>query len=106
VFHRTKIVVIVWFVAVLCVATLMAGLAIAQKTPPKPQDKVGMGEADVTELLLLMDTDKSGKVSKQEFMKFMEAEFNRLDKDKSGELDVKELLQMQRPVRIPPAVGK
>ena len=38
-----------------------------------------------------MDTDKNGKVSKQEWMKFMEAEFNRLDKDKSGELTPQEL---------------
>jgi Ca2+-binding EF-hand superfamily protein len=42
-------------------------------------------------LLLLMDTDKSGKISKQEWMTFMEAEFDRLDKDKKGELDVREL---------------
>jgi Ca2+-binding EF-hand superfamily protein len=80
-------------------------IALAQKEPaPKAQDKVAIGEAEVTQLLLLMDTDKSGKVSKAEFMKFMEAEFTRLDKDRSGELDPKELLQMQRPVR--PAVGK
>jgi hypothetical protein len=32
-------------------------------------------------------------------MSFMEAEFNRLDKDKSGELDVKELEQSQFKVR-------
>jgi Ca2+-binding EF-hand superfamily protein len=36
-------------------------------------------------------TDKNGKISKKEFMAFMEAEFERLDKDKSGELDAKEL---------------
>jgi hypothetical protein len=30
---------------------------------------------------------------KQEWMKFMEAEFDRLDKNKSGELDAKELAQ-------------
>jgi Ca2+-binding EF-hand superfamily protein len=38
-----------------------------------------------------MDTDKNGKVSKQEFMAFMSAEFDRLDKNKDGELDVSEL---------------
>jgi Ca2+-binding EF-hand superfamily protein len=42
-------------------------------------------------LLLLMDADQNGKISKEEYMRFMEAEFNRLDIDKSGELDVKEL---------------
>ena len=45
-------------------------------------------------MLLLMDVDKSGKVSKAEFMGFMEAEFQRMDINKDGELDVKELLQM------------
>jgi Ca2+-binding EF-hand superfamily protein len=40
-----------------------------------------------------MDTDKNGKISKEEWMKFMEAEFDRLDKDKSGELDVEEIAQ-------------
>jgi hypothetical protein len=40
-----------------------------------------------------MDRYRSGKVSKQEFMSFMEEEFQRLDVDKDGELDVKELTQ-------------
>ena len=32
-------------------------------------------------------------VSRQEYMKFMEAEFDRLDKEKKGELDAKKLAQ-------------
>jgi Ca2+-binding EF-hand superfamily protein len=52
-----------------------------------------------------MDTDKNGKISKKEFMDFMAAEFDRLDKDKSGELDPKELTQ-SRIRATPPAVGK
>lgn len=55
-------------------------------------------------LLLLMDTNKSGKVSKQEWMKFMETEFDRLDVKHDGELDVKELTQSE--MRYHPAVGK
>lgn len=63
------------------------------------KDKIAAGQPEVKQLLLLMDADKNGKVSKQEFMRFMEAEFDRLDKDKSGELDVKELTQLQvRPI--------
>jgi len=72
--------------------------AVAQKvTPqsPKPAapgaDKAGLREEDVKELLLLMDTDKNGKISKAEWMKFMSEEFDRLDKDKNGELDPEEL---------------
>jgi len=60
-------------------------------TPESP--KVAAGAVDVTQLVFLMDTDKNGKISKKEFMDFMSAEFDRLDKDKSGELDVKELQQ-------------
>jgi EF hand len=56
------------------------------------------------QLLLAMDTDKSGKVSKQEWMKFMEAEFDRLDTDHKGQLDVKELMQSR--MRVRPFVGK
>ncbi len=36
-----------------------------------------------------MDADKNGKVSRQVYMKFMGAEFDSLDKAKTGELDVK-----------------
>ncbi len=42
------------------------------------------------QLVLAMDTDKNGKISKAEWMKFMEAEFDRLDTDHSGELDIKD----------------
>ncbi len=61
--------------------------------PPKSEKRSALtaGEAAAKQLLLLMDTDKSGKVSKQEWMSFMEAEFDRLDKNKDGELDLKEL---------------
>jgi len=65
-----------------------------QKVPPR-EKKVAAGEREAKKLLLLMDKDQNGKVSKQEFMSFMEAEFDRLDKDKNGELDVKELTQSQ-----------
>jgi len=56
---------------------------------------VAAGVVDVTQLVLLMDADKNGKISKREFMDFMSAEFDRLDTDKSGELDVKELEKSQ-----------
>jgi hypothetical protein len=69
------------------------GQSPAPYTPQSP--KVAAGEVDVKQLLLLMDTDKNGKISKKEFMDFMAAEFDRLDIDKSGELDVKELEKSQ-----------
>ncbi len=94
--------------AAILVFVSVTGSAVAQKTDksePKEQRAMALGEDDVKQLLLMMDTDKSGKVSRQEFMNFMAAEFDRLDKDKSGELDVKELAQSRiRSSR--PAVGK
>jgi len=92
--RRTKRVWIILAVSALVATGSLLGHAAAQKVSvPKPQDKLALGEEDVKQLLLLMDTDRHGKVSRQEYMKFMEAEFNRLDRDKTGELDVKTLTQ-------------
>ena len=43
-----------------------------------------------------METDSDGKVSKQEFMSFMEAEFDSLDQKKEGKLDVREPTQQPK----------
>lgn len=98
-----------WFLAVLVAVIVGAGVsmgpAMAQKATPKTTDKAALAESEVKQLLLLIDTDKNGKISKQEFMNFMQAEFDRLDTDKSGELDTKELAQSQLRVSRP-AVGK
>jgi Ca2+-binding EF-hand superfamily protein len=47
-----------------------------------------------TQLLPLMDKDHSGKVSRQEFMAYMDQEFDRLDTNHDGQLDVDELAEM------------
>jgi EF hand domain-containing protein len=104
---RTKIVRITLAIAVLVATAAILGTAVAQRAAvPKPQDKLALGEYEVKQLLFLMDTDDSGKISKQEWMKFMEAEFDRLDKDKKGQLDVKELTQSRLRVSHPVSVGK
>ena len=80
--------------AVMSATGLAAGTAVAQKVAAAtPPDKLALADGNVKELLLLMDADRNGKISKQEWMSFMEAEFNKLDRDGSGELDPKELLQ-------------
>jgi len=86
----------------------LLGTAVAQTKAgvPRAQDKLALGEDGVKQLLLLIDTDKKGKISKQEWMRFMEAEFERLDKLKSGELDVKELTQSKLRVSHFVSVGK
>ncbi len=76
--------------AVMLAAGPWVGSALAVIDPPSPVS-LARGEKEAKRLLAIMDKDKNGKVSKQEFMAFMEAEFDRLDKDKSGELDLKEL---------------
>ena len=73
---------------------IAAGSVVAQDSDPKAEaqkeKKLAAGEREAKKMLLLMDTDKSGKVSKQEFMSFMEAEFNKLDTNHDGALDLKE----------------
>lgn len=105
--RRTKIALLMVVVAMLATTSGILGTAVAQKaTVPKPQDKLAIGEDEAKQLLLLIDTDKKGKISKQQWMKFMEAEFDRLDKSRSGELDVTELMQSK--LRVSPflSVGK
>ena len=105
--NRTKVVLAMLVIAMLATPWGMERTAVAQKAAvPKPQDKLAIGEDEVKRLLPLMDHDKDGKVSKQEFLRFMEAEFDRLDKTKSGELDVRELMQSK--LRVSPflSVGK
>jgi Ca2+-binding EF-hand superfamily protein len=79
-----KLVVIVPFLFL----AMMASPSVAQQGATSAQQQ---GESDVKELLKLMDRDRNGKVSRAEFMRFMSAEFNRLDVNKDGELDVNEL---------------
>jgi len=82
---------------------IAAGSVVAQDSDPKAEaqkeKKLAAGEREAKKMLLLMDTDKSGKVSKEEFMSFMEAEFQRMDINKDGELDVKELTDSRVQVR-------
>jgi Ca2+-binding EF-hand superfamily protein len=82
------------------------GTAMAQSSGAGPDSKqkeknLAAGEVEAKRLLVLMDRDQSGKVSKQEFMSFMEEEFKRLDINKDGELDVQELTRL----RLTPHVG-
>ena len=89
------------FVIVVLMFALVAAAAGQRASTPKAQDKKALGESEVKQLLLLMDTDKNGKISKKEYMDFMAAEFDRLDRDKSGELDPKELTESQFRVSHP-----
>lgn len=76
--------------------------AFAQKSSvPKTQNGPRLNADEVQQLLVLMDTNKDGKITKQEWMTFMAAEFDRLDKDHSGDLDAKDLEQSRLRVSRP-----
>jgi hypothetical protein len=81
-------------IAMLLAAITFLGTAAAQKSNvPRAQDRLALGEENVKQLLLLMDTDRNGMVSKETYMKFMEAEFQRLDAQNQGKLNAKLLTQ-------------
>jgi len=84
---------------VLAAAMLAAGGRAWAVINPPSELALARGQKEAIRLLAIMDKDKNGKVSKEEFLNFMSAEFDRLDRDKSGELDVQELTW--RPVGRP-----
>jgi hypothetical protein len=89
--NRVRLIVIL---AVLVAAATFLGTAAAQKASvPRPQDRLALGEEQVKQLLLIMETDSNGMISKQEYMKFMEAEFERLDKSRQGQVNARQLNQ-------------
>jgi hypothetical protein len=106
-FKQANVVKVTLALAILVASSAVLETTVAQKASvPRAQDKLALGENQIKQLLLLMDTDKNGKISKQEYMRFMEAEFDRLDKNKSGDLDVKELTQSSLLASHPVYVGK
>jgi EF hand len=94
--------------AVLIAPGVVPRTAVAQTkaSVPKPQDKLVIAENEFKQLLLLMDANKNGKISKEEYMRFMEAAFDRFDKNHNGELDVKEVTQSKLSVTHFTSVGK
>jgi len=99
--RRQKILLLLVVAGMFTAGVTLRTIASGQSSSPDTQNitpqspKVAAGEIEAKKLLLLMDTDQNGKVSRQEFMNFMAAEFDRLDKNKDGQLDVKELTQSQ-----------
>jgi len=80
-----------------------AAVAQTKANVPKPQNTLLLREDATKQLLLLMDTDKNGKITRQEWMRFMGEEFDKLDKDKKGELDPR---QFRQSVSVRSATGR
>lgn len=90
----------IWLVAfvVSALLTVFGAVAAQKSTAPPPSQHKGAivaGQAAAKQLLLLMDTDKDGSISKIEWMTFMEAEFDRLDTNHDGFVDVKDMEKSQ-----------
>jgi Ca2+-binding EF-hand superfamily protein len=85
---RTIIALIAMSLVVGTVST--AALAASKRTD-------AAAESDVRKLLLLMDKDKNGTVSKDEFLQYLSQAFDRLDVNKSGQLESNELSNAKSP---------
>jgi hypothetical protein len=101
--NRMKIVLAVAAFAATCA---LPGHAVAQKQMTfKPLDTAAAREIEVKQLLLLVDTDKDGAISKQDWLKLMDAEFDRIDRNRAGVLKVNAIPQPQQPVKYRPIPG-
>jgi predicted nucleotidyltransferase len=106
--RRKRVVVLI--ISALFIIGTMVGTAAAQREndmPPITEHKaiVDARRNEAKRMMLLMDTNKDGKVSKEEWMGFMEREFDRLDTNHDGFVDVKDMEKSQFQVRHG-AVGK
>ena len=84
----------IMIILLFAVAFTTGPFALNRAAAPAREDRQRLKEDEVNLLFFLMDTNKNGKISKQEWMTFMSGEFDRLDTDKSGDLDPKELAQL------------
>jgi hypothetical protein len=76
------------FIALVLVGTVV----VVQKDGDlKRPDLAVLATENVKEILLVMDTGRNGKITREQWMKFMATEFDRLDRDKSGMLDPKKI---------------
>jgi len=81
----------------LLVGSASTGAFAVSKHHRTSQSTAGAAQADVRQLLRMIDKDKNGTVSKEEFLQYMGQTFDRLDVNKSGQLEPNELRQMTAP---------
>ncbi len=98
--ERRKIAWVVLVIGALLAIVTMVKTAAGQagQKVPLPSETRGLvaaREAAAKQMLLLMDKNKDGRVSKQEWISFMEEEFDRLDMNKDGYVDARDLEKSQ-----------
>jgi len=86
----TKTIIALAAMSLTVCATSTAPFAISKRT-------AATAVRDVAQLVRMMDKDRNGAVSKEEFINFMSQIFDRLDLNKSGTLERDELQKMTIP---------
>ena len=100
---RSKVILAIAVLAATC--AIRGNAAEGGQILPKPVDKQMLRADEAKQKLILMDTDKSGKISRQEWLRFMEAGFDRLDRGRTGSLHPRKLAVTNAQVRhIRPAI--
>jgi Ca2+-binding EF-hand superfamily protein len=83
--------------AIALIATSFVVGTISTAAIAASKQTVSTADRNVRQLVRLMDKDQNGVVSKEEFMEFMSRTFDRIDADKNGTLEPKELQQTAIP---------
>jgi D-alanyl-D-alanine carboxypeptidase len=104
---QTKLVMIATGVFTLLIAVTTASpAAVAQKagTPnvDTPKVQAALVDDQVREILIVMNHDRNGTISQEEFIALMTAEFDKLGRDQSGQVNAKELAA-SKPSVVPSA---
>ncbi|MGD0798515.1 MAG: hypothetical protein ABR910_12405 [Acidobacteriaceae bacterium] len=98
-FKLTNIARLTVAAAALVAVYILPAAASAQKdaTPKQivtvQQEQPAFGQNQVAQLVLLMNTNKDGRVTREQFIRFMDAQFDLLDTNKTGAVAVKEVIQ-------------
>jgi hypothetical protein len=82
-----------WTTIFIAIASFIAGALATDLTRFKEKPAIA-GLESAKWLMRQMDKNRQRRVSKEEFLGFMEEEFKRLDRKKDGLLDVRELSQL------------
>jgi len=92
------VVVLLTSLSIIGVAEISLGQKASVPRPVPYQNS--LDRDDVRQLLSLIGTGSTGKISREQWTAFMQGEFDRLDTDKDGTLDSKELAQCK--LRVSP----
>jgi hypothetical protein len=87
---RTKYALNGLVTAIILAAGIGIGISFARGDMPR-NDKLAQGEPEVKQLLSVLGQDSNGMVSEKTFLNYMKAEFEKLDTNKEGVLNVRTL---------------